>query len=65
MIYIERYTGEKFLGAMDLPEFFEIDYLKEFFTDHFKLGDDFLNLIKWYVLVMIKNIMVLLKMMKK
>ena len=46
MIYIERYTGEKFLGAMDLPEFFEIDYLKEFFTDHFKLGDDFLNLIK-------------------
>jgi len=46
MIYIERYTGEKFLGAMDLPEFFDIEYLKGYFNDHFKLEDDFLNLIK-------------------
>ena len=46
MIYIERYSGIKLLGAMDLPEFFEIDYLKDYFQDHFKLEDDFINQIK-------------------
>ncbi len=46
MIYIERYSGIKFLGAMDLPEFFEIDYLKDYFQDHFKLEDDFIDQIK-------------------
>lgn len=46
MIYIERYSGVKHLGTMDLPEFFEIDYLKDYFQDHFKLEDDFINQIK-------------------
>jgi len=46
MIYIERYSGEKFLGVTEIPEFFDKDYLKDFFTDNFKLSDEFLNSLK-------------------
>jgi dethiobiotin synthetase len=46
MIYIERYSGEKFLGLTEIPEFFDKEYLRDFFTDNFNLSEDFIKNLK-------------------
>ncbi len=46
MIYIERYSKEKFLGFTEIPEFFEREYLRDFFTDNFNLSEDFIKNLK-------------------
>jgi dethiobiotin synthetase len=46
MIYIERYSKEKFLGLTEIPEFFDKEYLRDFFTDNFNLSEDFIKNLK-------------------
>ena len=45
VIYIERYSGIKRVGSMEIPEEFITQSLKDYLLDSFEISDEFLNLL--------------------